>query len=166
MKIVTVEFFNSLSEDKALAKFVWAAGKVVKNKFGKKIIEKLFPNWSSMSNISYDLMNDITDKTLEQVIDELDNFSTIFKWELNIASGDKSGIKASKLYLSPSIDNILIGATLTDAYDGTVFSGGTTLNKYLDIKDNHPITRESDKIPLRGGVWFIAIQKKIYGPSY
>ena len=78
MKIVTVEFFNSLSEAKALAKFLWATGKVLANKFGKKIITKLFPNWASMSDISYDLMNDITDKTLNEVIDELDNLNTIF----------------------------------------------------------------------------------------
>ena len=129
MKIVALEFFNSLSEAKAAAKFLWASSKVVANKFGKKIITKLFPNWASLLKLDYTELTDITDKTLEQVIDELDNFSTIFKWELSTFSGDKAGIKASKLYLTPSIDNILIGATLTDAYDGTIFSGGTSLNK-------------------------------------
>ena len=61
MKIVALEFFNSLSEAKTAAKFLWATGKVLKNKFGKKIIAKLFPNWSSMSEIGHELMNGITD---------------------------------------------------------------------------------------------------------
>ena len=40
MKIVALEFFGTLSEAKAAAQFIWAAGKVFANKFGKKIIKK------------------------------------------------------------------------------------------------------------------------------
>jgi hypothetical protein len=45
MKIVTIEFFNSLSEPKVEAQYLWSGSKVLANKFGKKIIQKLFPNW-------------------------------------------------------------------------------------------------------------------------
>jgi len=66
MKIVAIEFFNTLSEAKAAAQFLWAAGKVFANKFGKKIIKKLFPNWSSLLKLDYTELLDITDKTLNE----------------------------------------------------------------------------------------------------
>jgi hypothetical protein len=44
MKIVAIEFFNSLSEAKAAAQYLWSGSKILANKFGKKIIQKLFPN--------------------------------------------------------------------------------------------------------------------------
>jgi phosphate uptake regulator len=94
MKIVAIEFFNSLSEAKAAAQYVWAASKVLANKFGKKIIKKLFPNWSNLLKLDYTELTDITDKTLNEVIDELDNLNTIFKYE-NGTFNDKGGIKAT-----------------------------------------------------------------------
>ena len=42
MKIVNIEFFNTLSEAKAAAQFLWAAGKVFSNKFGKKLLKNCF----------------------------------------------------------------------------------------------------------------------------
>ena len=150
MKIVAIEFFNSLSEAKAAAKFLWAGSKVVANKFGKKIITKLFPNWAGLLKLDYTELTDITDKTLNEVIDELDNLNTIFKYQNSLVN-DKAGIKCVDLYLTPSINNIHIGSTITETVNDITFSDGTTgktLNKYLDIKDNHPITRETDKITL------------------
>jgi len=35
-----MEFFNTLSDAKAAAQFLWAAGKVFANKFGKKNYKK------------------------------------------------------------------------------------------------------------------------------
>ena len=62
MKIVAIEFFNTLSEAKAAAQFLWAGSKVLANKFGKKIIKKLFPNWSSLLKLDYTESFDITDR--------------------------------------------------------------------------------------------------------
>jgi hypothetical protein len=76
--------------------------------------------------------------------------NTIFKYENN-TFGDKGGIKATDIYFTADINKIHVGSTITDTADDITFSDGTTgktLNKYLDIKDNHPITRESDKITL------------------
>ena len=42
MKIVALEFFNSLSETKAAAKFLWATGKYLNNKFEKKLLKNCF----------------------------------------------------------------------------------------------------------------------------
>jgi hypothetical protein len=151
MKIVAIEFFNTLSEAKAAAQFLWAGSKVLANKFGKKIIKKLFPNWSSLLKLDYTELTDITDKTLNEVIDELDNLTTIFKYENN-TFGTKGGIKATDIYFTADIDKIHVKSTITDGVDDITFSDGTTgktLNKYLDIKDNHPIDRISDKITLK-----------------
>jgi hypothetical protein len=52
----------SLSEAKAAAKYLWAGSKVLANESGKKIIQKLFPNWSSLFNLDYTELTDITDK--------------------------------------------------------------------------------------------------------
>jgi len=49
--------------------FLYATGKEITNEIGKKDIKKLFPTWSSMPRISYHLLNDITNKTLNKVID-------------------------------------------------------------------------------------------------
>ena len=147
MKIVAIEFFNSLSETKAAAKFLWASSKVLANKFGKKIITKLFPNWASLLKLDYTELTDITDKTLNEVIDELDNLNTIFKYE-NSTFADKAGIKATKIYFTPSIENIYVESTITETVNDITFESTKSLNKYLDIKDNHPITRVSDKIKL------------------
>jgi hypothetical protein len=87
-------------------------------KFGEKIIQKLFPNWSSLLKLDYTELTDITDKTLNEVIDELDNLNTVFKYE-NAVINDKAGIKTTKLYLTPSINDILIGATITETVHGT-----------------------------------------------
>jgi hypothetical protein len=151
MKIVYMEFFNTLSDSKAAVQYIWAAGKVLNNKFGKKIIKKLFPSWSNLLKFDYTELLDITDKTLNEVIDELDNLNTIFKYENN-TFGDKGGLKATDIYFTDDINKIHIGSTITDTVDDITFSDGTTgktLNKYLDIKDNHPIDRISDKITLK-----------------
>ena len=151
MKIVAIEFFNSLSEAKAASQYVWAASKILANKFGKKIIKKLFPNWSNLLKLDYTELTDITDKTLNEVIDELDNLNTIFKYENN-TFGDKGGIKATDIYFTADINKIHVGSTITDTVDDITFSDGTTgktLNQYLDIKDNHPIDIISDKITLK-----------------
>jgi hypothetical protein len=42
MKIVALEFFNSLSEAKSAAKFLWASSKVLANKFGEKLSKNCF----------------------------------------------------------------------------------------------------------------------------
>ncbi len=151
MKMVAIEFFNSLSEAKAVAQYLWAGSKVLANKFGKKIIQKLFPNWSNLLKLDYTELTDITDKTLNEVIDEFDNLNTIFKYE-NFTFNDKGGIKATDIYFTPGIDKIHIGSTIKDTTNGVTFSDGTTgktLNQHLDIKDNHPIDRISDKITLK-----------------
>ncbi len=128
-----MEFFNTLSDAKATAQFLWATGKYVNN---KQIIKKLFPSWSSLLKLDYTELLDITDKTLNEVIDELDNLNTIFKYENN-TFGDKDGIKATDIYFTADINKIHIGSTITDTVDDITFSDGTagkTLNKYLDIK--------------------------------
>jgi hypothetical protein len=53
------------------------------------------------------LLSDITDKTFNEGIDEFDNLNTILKYENSIFN-DKAGIKATKLYLTPSIDNFCV----------------------------------------------------------
>jgi hypothetical protein len=66
MKIVAIEFFNSLSEAKATTQYSWSGSKELANKFGKKIIQKLFPNWSNLLKLDYTELTDITDKTLNE----------------------------------------------------------------------------------------------------
>jgi hypothetical protein len=154
MKIVALEFFGTLSEAKAAAQFLWATGKVLANKFGKKIIKKLFPSWSNLLKLDYTELLDITPKTVNEIIDEMDNLTAIFKYENNIF-GTKGGIKATDIYFTADIDKIHVKSTITDGVDETTFSDGSgtsagkTLNKYLDIKDNHPIDRITDKITLK-----------------
>jgi hypothetical protein len=41
----------------------------------------------------------LTDKTLNELLDELDDLNTIFKYE-NGTFGDKDGIKATKIYFT------------------------------------------------------------------
>jgi hypothetical protein len=50
-------------------------------------------------------MTDLTDRTLEEVVNQLDDFFEIYKYENN-----KAAIKASDLYLSQTLDKIHIGA--------------------------------------------------------
>ena len=52
----------SLSEAKAAAEYLWAGSKVLANESGEKIIQKLFPNLSSLFNLDYTELTDITDK--------------------------------------------------------------------------------------------------------
>ena len=46
----------------------------------------------------YTELNDIADQTLEEVVNELDNFATISQYE-NSSINDKASIKATNLYL-------------------------------------------------------------------
>jgi hypothetical protein len=114
----------------------------------KRLFKKLFPNWSSFLKLDYNELTDITDKTLNEVIDEFDNLNTIFNYENGIFS-DKGGIQVSKIYFTPSIDNIFVESTITETLNGINFDGTKSLNKYLDINDNHPIDRVVDKITLK-----------------
>ncbi len=60
MKIVAIEFFNSLSQPKVEAQYLWSGSKVLTNKFGKKIIQELLPNWSNLLKLDYTELTDIT----------------------------------------------------------------------------------------------------------
>jgi len=71
--------------------------------------------------LDYTELSDITDKTLND------------------------GIKATKIYFTPSINDVYVDSTITENLNGITFTSDKPLNKYLDIKDNHPIDRITDK---------------------
>ncbi len=98
--------------------------------------------------MTYEDLTDLTDKTLEEVVNQLDDFFEIYRYE-NDLLGNKAAIKATDLYLSQNLNKIRIGATITSGLDGLTVTGGKTLNEYLDIKDNHPIERINDLIQLK-----------------
>ena len=148
IRLVSLEFFQTLTEAKALAKYTWMAAKVAANKFGKKIVIKLFPSLATKLGLDYQDMTDLTDKTLEEVVNELDDFFEIYKYE-NDLLGNKAAIKVTNLYLSQDINNIKVGTTITSGLDGLTVTGGKALNEYLDIKDNHPIERINNLIQLK-----------------
>ena len=56
MKIVNIEFFNTLSEAKAAAQFLLAGGKYLNNKFGKKIIKKFHMHYFHLVSLK-DFLN-------------------------------------------------------------------------------------------------------------
>ena len=51
--------------------------KVAANKFGKKVVLKLFPSLATKLGLDYQDMSDLTDKTLEEVVNQLDYFFEI-----------------------------------------------------------------------------------------
>jgi hypothetical protein len=122
--------------------------KALANKFGKKVVIKLFPSLATALGLDYQDMSDLTDKTLEEVINQLDDFFEIYKYE-NDVLGNKAAIKATDLYLSQNLNKIHVGTTISNGLDGLTATGGKTLNEYLDIKDNHPIERINDLIQLK-----------------
>jgi len=52
-------------------------------------------------------MSDLTDKTLEEVVNLLDDFFEIYKYDNNVL-GNKTGIKATDLHLSQGIDKFIL----------------------------------------------------------
>jgi len=99
------------------------AAKVAANKFGKKV-----PSLATSLGLDYQDMTDLTDKTLEEVVNQLDDFFEIYRYE-NDLLGNKAAIKASDLYLSQNINKIHVGTTITSGLDGLTVTGGTTLDK-------------------------------------
>lgn len=87
---------ESTTKAKAAAKYAWSASKYVANKVRKKIV-KTISRLVITRFFRYTELNDITDQTLEEVVNELDNFATILKYE-NSTINDKSSIKATNLY--------------------------------------------------------------------
>ena len=69
--------------------------KYIANKFDKKIV-RTFSKLVITRFFRYSELNDITDQTLEQVVNELDNFATILKYEISTIN-DKSSIIATNL---------------------------------------------------------------------
>jgi hypothetical protein len=63
--------------------------------------------------LDYTELSDITDQTLNEVLDEFDNLNTIFKYE-NSTFGNKGEIKVSKIYFTPSINDIYVDSTITE----------------------------------------------------
>ncbi len=47
--------------------------------FCKKVVLKLFPSLATMLGLDYQDMSDLTDKTLEEVVNQLDDFFEIYK---------------------------------------------------------------------------------------
>jgi hypothetical protein len=91
--------------------------------------------------MTYETFDGIQDKTLQELIVELDKFFEIYKYKVSALTDDLAGIKAKKMYLTANIDEIYVNTSIVDneLTGETRFAGGTTLNKYLDIKDNHCI---------------------------
>ncbi len=61
---------------------------------------------TNLLKLDYLELTDITDKTLNEVIDKLDIFNTIFKYENGIVNS-KDGIKSTKIYFTPSINEMI-----------------------------------------------------------
>ena len=110
MKIVTIEFFNSLSESKTFP-----------NKCGKNNIQKMFPNRSSLWKLDH------TELDYTQQIILSQRTYTIFKCE-NSVFNDKVGMKATNICLTPS-SNIYVGSTIIETTKYITITGGTSLNK-------------------------------------